>query len=72
MRVEVNEALCIGAGMCVAIAPEVFELTAENISVVTRSARNADNPDALRENIDPNTVADACDCCPVGAIEVAT
>jgi ferredoxin len=34
MKVTVDRELCIGAANCVAIAPSVFQLDAENIAVI--------------------------------------
>lgn len=53
----VDRELCTGAAVCVAIAPEVFELDDEGISVVK-------DP----EGADETTIQQAIDGCPEDAI----
>ncbi len=60
MKVKVNRDNCIGCGACEAICPEVFNLDDDGISTVI-----IDNFD----NIDNNTLQDAIEGCPTGAIE---
>ncbi|GAB1513978.1 ferredoxin [Actinophytocola sp. KF-1] len=56
-QVSVDRAVCLGSGMCAALAPELFELD---------DFANPVNPD-----IEPNEVAlDAADQCPAQAISV--
>ncbi|MDO8588680.1 MAG: ferredoxin [Armatimonadota bacterium] len=57
MKVTVDRDLCIGAGNCVAIAPAVFQLDADNKAVV---AEDQDAPDDL--------LWDAAESCPTKAI----
>lgn len=59
MTAYVNEK-CIGCGMCVAICPEVFEMTEENVALASG--------EVLPEL--ETTVQEAVDSCPVSAIEV--
>lgn len=58
MRVEVDEALCVGTRMCVAVAPEVFEFdqgTGLSHAIVAITAMS-------------DEVVEAGESCPVGAI----
>ncbi|MDA8189637.1 MAG: ferredoxin [Dehalococcoidales bacterium] len=59
MRARVDRDVCIGAGNCVAIAPEVFQLDAEAKAVVL-------DPNA----VDEDTLIEAAESCPVSAIVV--
>ena len=57
MKVTVDRELCIGAGNCVAIAPSVFQLDAENIAVVN-------DEDGATEDM----LWQAAEACPTNAI----
>ncbi|MEV5505570.1 ferredoxin [Streptomyces orinoci] len=60
MKVSLDQELCVGAGLCVLSAPEVFDQD-ESSGVVT----------LLQENPDPAlepAVAEAADLCPARAI----
>lgn len=59
MKVKVDRSLCIGAGTCSVIAPEVFELDAE-LKAVVKDPHGA--PD--------DRILDAAKSCPVLAITV--
>ena len=54
---KVDRKICVGAGNCVAIAPEVFALDDENKAVVT-------NPKRAEDDI----IWKAAESCPVDAI----
>ncbi len=56
-QITIDRELCIGTAECVGIAPEVFELGEDNISVVV-------DP----EGTDEETILDAARACPVDAI----
>ena len=56
-KIYVDRDLCIGAASCAAIAPEVFELDAENKAVVS-------NP----KGADDETIMLAAQSCPTKAI----
>lgn len=56
-RIEVKRDLCIGAQTCVALAPDVFEMDAENKAVVKNPKGN-----------DDETILMAARSCPVLAI----
>jgi ferredoxin len=58
-KIKINRSLCAGYAECVGIAPEVFKLGDDNISVVTDV-----------ERADDETVLDAARACPVDAITV--
>ena len=57
MKVRVDRDLCIGVGNCVAFAPSVFELDAENKAVVLDPS-----------SVDEFTVLEAAKSCPEQAI----
>ena len=57
MKVKVDRSLCIGAGTCSVIAPEVFELDSE-LKAVVKDPKGA--PD--------DKIMDAAKSCPVLAI----
>jgi len=57
MQVKVDRDMCIGSAMCVATAPDVFELDDEGLSRVVDP--NVDDEDLLLE---------AAEGCPVQAI----
>jgi len=59
MTVEVDENACIGCGACVGVAPNVFELNDDGISVV--------KVDEVSES-DKESAQSAIDTCPVSAI----
>jgi len=44
IRVKVDEDLCIGAASCVTIAPETFQLNAENKALVIDHGNQPDGP----------------------------
>ncbi len=57
MRVRVDREVCVGIGNCVAVAPTVFQLDAENKATVLKP--DSDNEDKL---------INAAESCPVSAI----
>ncbi len=57
MRIRVDRELCVGLGNCVAVAPDVFELDAENKAVVRDTA-----------STDEDTILEAARSCPRNAI----
>lgn len=57
MRAEVDRDLCIGSAMCVAAAPDVFELDDEGLSRVVD--QEAGDEESLRQ---------AAEGCPVQAV----
>ncbi len=59
LLVRIDRDACIGTGACVKLAPEVFVL--DDRQVVTF----VDEP----EDIDPERVIEACQSCPVFALE---
>ena len=56
-RIKINRSLCTGYAKCVGLAPEVFQLGTDNVSVVV-------DP----EGGDDEMVLDAARACPVDAI----
>ncbi len=59
MRVRVDREVCVGIGNCVAVAPTVFQLDAENKATVLK-------PDSVTED----KLLNAAESCPVSAIIV--
>jgi ferredoxin len=60
MKVKVNKEKCIGCGMCLNLAPEVFEFDGDNKSKLREGADSEKNEKEIKE---------AIQSCPVGAIE---
>ena len=58
-RIKIDRSLCTGYGECVGIAPEVFQLGDDNVSIVL-------DP----EGSDDEAVLDAARACPVDAIQL--
>lgn len=62
MRVRIDEAKCVGSGMCLAAVPQVFDLDDDLGKAILLTT---EVPAELE-----HAVEDAEACCPVGAIEV--
>ncbi len=62
MHVEGNKDICVGAGMCVLTAPEVFDQDDEGIVTVLQPEPGADEQEAVRQ---------AATLCPSGAVKVS-
>jgi ferredoxin len=60
MKVRVDPELCTGCGPCAEICPEVFQMRDDNLVVLVK-----DVPAELQDS-----VRDAVDACPTGAIIV--
>lgn len=71
-KITVDRNLCIGAASCVAVAPGVFELDAENKAVIMKNDGTADSGPVeygvLRDTIDFDTLMLAAQSCPTKAI----
>lgn len=50
MKVEVKRDLCIGAANCIAIAPDLFELDAENKAVIKAGWEGKVTDDVVMES----------------------
>ena len=61
MKVQVDENICGGAGICIEICPEVFDLNDDGLSSVKVAVVPEGLEDACRE---------AADKCPTNAIKV--
>jgi len=59
MKVQIDRDLCVGIGNCVAVAPSVFELDAENKAVVLDYSSVSDDK-----------LMSAAESCPVNAVIV--
>ena len=59
MKVEVDYSRCIGAGTCVEICPDVFELRDDGLAQVKQSNPNDGLSDAVKEAVEE---------CPTAAI----
>ncbi len=57
MKVEVKRDLCIGAGTCIDVAPEVFDFDGEEIAIVVDE-----------HGADDETLWEAAESCPVDAV----
>lgn len=57
-KIVVDRGVCIGAGTCVIVSPDGFELDGENIAVVKSGARELDDEQLLM----------AAQSCPTSAI----
>lgn len=64
MKINVNRDACIGCGACAAICEDVFEIDDEGLSVA-KVDEVKDEDDNLKQS-----VQDAADSCPTGAIEL--
>ncbi|NLB35060.1 MAG: ferredoxin [Elusimicrobia bacterium] len=60
MKVRINDAECIGCGLCPQISAEVFRMTGGIAEVINEEVAEADE-----EN-----VREAVECCPTEAIEL--
>ena len=60
MKIKVNQENCIGCGLCVSSAEDLFEFNDEGISVVKVDTVPEDKQDEAKEAIEN---------CPVAAIE---
>jgi ferredoxin len=63
MHVEGNRDVCVGAGMCVLTAPDVFDQDDEGIVKVLHEVPGADEESAVRQ---------AVTLCPSGAVRVSS
>lgn len=60
MKVKVNKEKCIGCGMCTGINEDVFKFDDDGLAKANNENINDENKE---------TVEDAVNSCPVGAIE---
>lgn len=61
MKVHVNSQVCAGFGICLGIAPEVFELHEDGYAIVRVSEVKPEDEDAMRR---------AANQCPAQAISI--
>lgn len=59
LRIEIDRSVCIGAGNCIGVAPEVFALDDEKIAVILDA-----------EGAPENQIRDAAWSCPTDAISL--
>ena len=59
MSVTVDQALCIGCGICIDACPEVFTFNADGKAEV------------IKDHCDQHNLEEVADQCPVDAIEVS-
>lgn len=74
-KIMVDRTLCIGAASCVAVAPSVFELDAENKAVLRKkqappTSDSTERRDLADQTIDDETLLLAAKSCPTQAIIV--
>ncbi|MDT0200468.1 ferredoxin [Nocardioides sp. AE5] len=67
MKVVVDRTLCISNGLCVAIAPRVFDLDDQG-SLVVMVEEGVELPEQLAE--EKRALHEAAASCPVGAIKI--
>jgi ferredoxin len=67
VKVSVDKAVCISNGLCVAIAPEVFDLDPEGVLMVLVEEGVDFPPDSA---VGRRSLSEAAASCPVGAIKV--
>lgn len=60
MRIEIKRDLCIGAGTCIAVAPDVFELDGEMKAVIKDAA--------AAKRASDETLIESAESCPTIAI----
>ncbi|MBF6330903.1 ferredoxin [Nocardia transvalensis] len=60
MELKIDRDICIGAGMCVLLAPELFDQDADDGRVIPKTAATGAEQQAA--------LAEAVDACPSGAI----
>jgi len=51
MKVHVNSQICAGFGVCLGIAPEVFELHDDGYAIVLVSEVKPEDEDAMRQAV---------------------
>jgi ferredoxin len=51
MKVHVNSQICAGFGICLGIAPEVFELHDDGYAIVLVSEVKPEDEDAMRQAV---------------------
>ncbi len=71
-KVKINAETCIGCGVCVSMAPDVFEMGEEGKSVIVEKWRTGDSPyegEVTDEGL-KDTVKTAADSCPTNSITV--
>ena len=61
MKVSVDKAKCIGCGLCMAVAPEIFEMGSDGKSHVKKQPEN---------ETEEKKVMNAKESCPTEAIKV--
>ncbi len=62
MKVQVNSEICAGFGICLGIAPEVFELHEDGYAIVLVSEVKPEDEDTMRR---------AASQCPAQAISIS-
>lgn len=69
-KVKVDKSLCIGAASCVAVAPDVFELSDEGKAVIKKKDGTTSSDFVAYEdtNGDATLIDHAARSCPVNAI----
>ncbi len=58
LTIRIDRNKCIGSGNCTKVAPEVFELDADQLVAFRED----------REEVDEDTLIEGCDVCPVEAL----
>jgi ferredoxin len=61
VHIEIDEDLCIGAGICESIAPDVFQVQEEKATLLLSTEITADNRDLMTQ---------AVSRCPAAALRI--
>lgn len=70
MKTKVNKDVCIGCGACTQIAEEVFDFGDDGLAEVKAEIEKDENGFATVNDENKDSVFDASEGCPVGAIIV--
>lgn len=70
MKTRVNKDVCIGCGACTQIAEEVFDFGDDGLAEVKADIKKDENEFATVTDENKDSVLDASEGCPVGAIIV--
>jgi len=61
MKIKINKDKCLGCGMCVSLAPEIFQLDEQGKSSLKANAQIEKNRDSIKQTAEN---------CPASAIEI--
>lgn len=67
MKIKIDRSACIGSGLCVAIAPKIFDLDDEG-TLIVKVSEGEELPADLKSQ--EALIVEAAGSCPVGAIKL--